>query len=176
MDINNIDYFDPLLKPRVAYRFSSFICEKSKPYQQTLENEISLKFEKITKFETLTGKESEFPDHHFDFIAYNQLLSRITWDELDLSAMYYPLEMQARLKNTDERWTLKTGNITEFTMWDDMAKQFNKEEIQKLPPLVIIVVSSCRVNKYRDIQLAATPATHYYINPQAPEVGYIYTV
>nr|GEU63127.1 ATP-dependent DNA helicase PIF1-like [Tanacetum cinerariifolium] len=29
MDINNIDYFDPLLKPQVAYRFSDFICEKN---------------------------------------------------------------------------------------------------------------------------------------------------
>ncbi|GJX62161.1 DNA helicase [Tanacetum coccineum] len=71
MDINNIDYFDSLLKLRVAYRFSNFICEKTKAYQQTLANEISLKFKKITKFKTLTWKESEFPEHHFEFIAYN---------------------------------------------------------------------------------------------------------
>ncbi|GKC29338.1 DNA helicase [Tanacetum coccineum] len=69
----------------------------------------------------------------------------------------------------------REGNITEFTMWDDMAKQFNKEDIKKLPRPIIIAVSSFRVNKYKDIQLAATPTTHYYINPRVPEAEYIYT-
>ncbi|GJR47023.1 nucleotide-binding alpha-beta plait domain-containing protein [Tanacetum coccineum] len=58
------------------------------------------------------------------------------------------------------------GNIVEFTMWDNLAKQFNKDEIEKTPPPVIIVVTSCRVTKYKDVQLAATLATHYYINPR----------
>ncbi|GJZ37686.1 DNA helicase [Tanacetum coccineum] len=71
MDINNINYFKPLLKLNVIYRFSHFICEKTKPYHQTLENPISLKFGKITTFEVLTGKESIFLEHHFEFIAYN---------------------------------------------------------------------------------------------------------
>ncbi|GJU74539.1 DNA helicase [Tanacetum coccineum] len=72
MDINNIEYFNPLLKPVTVYRFSNFICETTKPYHQTLENKVSLKFGKITRFDILTGKESEFPEHHFEFIAYNQ--------------------------------------------------------------------------------------------------------
>nr|GEV32729.1 nucleic acid-binding, OB-fold protein [Tanacetum cinerariifolium] len=161
MEINNIDYFVPLLKPRVAYRFSDFICEKTKPYQQKLANEISLKFKKITKFETLTGKESEFRDHHFKFIAYNQLPSRVPYRDKN-SKMVYPIltdylvcvrSISDVLPSGDVSMTQKyrrkvdienvKGNITEFTMWDDMAKQFKKEEIQKLPPPVIIVVSSC---------------------------------
>nr|GEW22994.1 putative reverse transcriptase domain-containing protein [Tanacetum cinerariifolium] len=68
-----------------------------------------------------------------------------------------------------------SGNILEFTMWDEVAKQFNKEEIEKLTPPVIIVVSSCRVTKYEDVQLAATPATHYYINQRTPEAEYVHT-
>nr|GEY32122.1 DNA helicase [Tanacetum cinerariifolium] len=67
------------------------------------------------------------------------------------------------------------GNILEFTMWDEVAKQFNKQEIQKLTPPIIIVVSSRRVTKYRDVQLTATPVTYYYINPQTPEAEYAYT-
>nr|GEZ75724.1 hypothetical protein [Tanacetum cinerariifolium] len=146
MDINNIDYFDPLFKPRVAYRFSDFIYKITKLYQQTLANEISLKFRKIIKFETLTGKESEFPNHHFEFISYNQLLSSVPYRDknlkmvhpilTDLSTMYYPLKMQARLKKYQRKVDIENveGNTTEFTKWDDMVKQFNKEEIQKLPP------------------------------------------
>ncbi|GJV75808.1 nucleic acid-binding, OB-fold protein [Tanacetum coccineum] len=34
---------------------------------------------------------------------------------------------------------------------------------------IIIAVSSCRVNKYRDFQLTATSATYYYLNPKIPE-------
>ncbi|GKD09836.1 DNA helicase [Tanacetum coccineum] len=67
------------------------------------------------------------------------------------------------------------GNVVEFTMWDDLAKQFNKEEIEKLSRPIIIAVSSCKVSKYRDLQLSATSATYYYINPQTPEAKYAYT-
>ncbi|GJW95982.1 nucleic acid-binding, OB-fold protein [Tanacetum coccineum] len=63
------------------------------------------------------------------------------------------------------------GNIVEFTMWDELAIQFDKIEIKKLTPLIIIVVSSCRVTKYK-----ATPSTHYYINPQTAEAQRVYIV
>nr|GEW96301.1 DNA helicase [Tanacetum cinerariifolium] len=41
------------------------------------------------------------------------------------------------------------GNVVELTMWDDLAKQFKKDEIEQLPRPIIIAVSSCRVTKYR---------------------------
>ncbi|GJU51330.1 DNA helicase [Tanacetum coccineum] len=78
--------------------------------------------------------------------------------------------------NSGQGWLRKVdienldGNVVEFTMWDVLAKLFNKEEIEKLSPPIIIVVSSCRVSKYR-----ATFATYYYINPQTPEAEYAYT-
>ncbi|GJW45431.1 hypothetical protein Tco_0074230, partial [Tanacetum coccineum] len=34
MDINNMDYFDPLLRLQSAYRISHFICKKTKPYHR----------------------------------------------------------------------------------------------------------------------------------------------
>nr|GEV96637.1 nucleic acid-binding, OB-fold protein [Tanacetum cinerariifolium] len=138
MDINNIDYFDPMLKPQVAYRFSNFICEKTKPYQQTLMNQISLKFRKITNFETLTWKKSEFPEYHFEFITHNQLPSRVPYQDENLKIVYPILTGCIRsisdvLPSGDASTTQKykrkvdienvEGNITEFTMWDELAKQ-----------------------------------------------------
>nr|GFA15933.1 hypothetical protein [Tanacetum cinerariifolium] len=164
MDVNNIDYFDPLLKPRTAYIISNFICEKTKPYQQTLENKISLRFRKITTFEVLTRKESEFPEHHFEFTAYNQLPSRVSYRDKDSKMIYLILTGCIRSisditpsgdANTGQKYRRKVdiknldGNVVEFTMWDDLAKQFKKEEIEKLPRLVIVTVSSCRVSKYK---------------------------
>ncbi|GKE35937.1 nucleic acid-binding, OB-fold protein, partial [Tanacetum coccineum] len=67
------------------------------------------------------------------------------------------------------------GNIIEFTMWDELAKQFNKYEIEKLPSPVIIAVSSCRVTRYKDVQLSSIPATHYYINPRTEAAEYAFT-
>ncbi|GJX27970.1 hypothetical protein Tco_0236049 [Tanacetum coccineum] len=61
-------------------------------------------------------------------------------------------------------------------MWDDLAKQFKKDEIEQLPCPIIIVVSSCRVSKYRDVQLETTPITFYYINPQTKEAVNAYTI
>nr|GEX98738.1 nucleic acid-binding, OB-fold protein [Tanacetum cinerariifolium] len=81
MDINNLNHFNPLLKLNAVYRFLHFNCEKTKPYHQTLENLISLNFGKITTFEVLTGKESKFLEHHFEFIAYNQLASRVPYQD-----------------------------------------------------------------------------------------------
>nr|GEU61563.1 DNA helicase [Tanacetum cinerariifolium] len=40
MDVNNTDYFNPLLRGGTIYKFFNFICEDTKPYLQTLENKI----------------------------------------------------------------------------------------------------------------------------------------
>nr|GEX52641.1 helitron helicase-like domain-containing protein [Tanacetum cinerariifolium] len=130
---------------------------------KTLENKISLKFGKITSFHALPEKQSEFSKHHFEFVAYNQLSSRVSYRD-ENSNIVYPM-LTGNIY----------GNVVEFAMWDDLAKQFNKEEIEKLSRPIIIAVSSCRVSKYRDLQLSATFATYYYINPETPEAEYAYT-
>ncbi|GJV89430.1 DNA helicase [Tanacetum coccineum] len=152
---------------------------------------LCLKFGKITTFEVLTCKESEFPEHHFEFIAYNQLASRVPYQDENSKTIYLILTRCICSigdvtpfgdANTGQKYLRKVeienldGNILEFTIWDEVAKQFNKQEIQKLTPPIIIAVSSCRVTKYRDVQLTATPATYYYINPRTPEAEYAYTV
>ncbi|GJZ67944.1 DNA helicase [Tanacetum coccineum] len=88
-------------------------------YQQTLENQISLRFGKITVFEPLPWKESEFPYHHFKLISYYQLPSRVPYRD-ENSKLIYPI--------------------------------------------------------LTDVQLSATPVTHYYINPQTTKAQRVYTV
>ncbi|GJS75547.1 DNA helicase [Tanacetum coccineum] len=186
MDVNNTNYFNPLLQMQMVYRITNFTCENTKPYLQTLENKISLKFGKITSFHALPEKQSEFPEHHFEFVAYNQLSSRVPYLDENSKTVYPRLTDYLGCirsisditpfgnANTGQGWFRKVdienldGNVVEFTMWDDLAKQFNKEEIEKLSRPIIIAVSSCKVSKYRDLQLSATSATYYYINPQTP--------
>ncbi|GKF64008.1 hypothetical protein Tco_0187456 [Tanacetum coccineum] len=57
--------------------------------------------------------------------------------------------------------------------WD----KFDMDEYEKLQKPVIIAVSSAWANKrYGELQLSATSATHYYLNPKILEVDYILSV
>ncbi|GKA99883.1 nucleic acid-binding, OB-fold protein [Tanacetum coccineum] len=72
--------------------------------------------------------------------------------------------------STDSRKQNKSAlNIIEFTLWDQMAEHCAQADLEKMEQPVIIAVSFCRISKYRDYQLAATPATYYYLNPNIPE-------
>ena len=42
-----------------------------------------------------------------------------------------------------------SGNVVEFTMWNEMADEFEKADLDTMEQPIIIAVSSCRVSKYR---------------------------
>ncbi|GJY51126.1 DNA helicase [Tanacetum coccineum] len=44
MALKDVDYFDQKLQIHMAYRISNFLCEATSRYQQTLENQTSLRF------------------------------------------------------------------------------------------------------------------------------------
>ncbi|GJV25655.1 DNA helicase [Tanacetum coccineum] len=82
-----------------------------------------------------------FPEHHFNFIAYNEVADR--------------------------------ANVSGAPLTD----KFDMDEYEKLQKPVIIAVSSAWANKrYGELQLSATSATHYYLNPNIQEVDYILSV
>ncbi|KAI3506011.1 hypothetical protein L1887_28364 [Cichorium endivia] len=55
--------------------------------------------------------------------------------------------------------------MVQFTMWDAMARSFDKECYDSIPKSVMIDVTSCH-----ELQLSATQATYYYLNPNIEEV------
>ncbi|GKB39653.1 DNA helicase [Tanacetum coccineum] len=61
-----------------------------------------------------------------------------------------------------------------FTIWDDVASKFGMEAYGLMEKPVVIAASSCWVtSKYGGLQLTATTATHYSLNPNIPEVDNI---
>nr|GEV59004.1 DNA helicase [Tanacetum cinerariifolium] len=63
------------------------------------------------------------------------------------------------------------GDVVELTLWDGMAKAFNKREFEIMVGPIIFAVSSCKVSEYNNrLQLLGTSATHYYFNPEIPEL------
>nr|GEX04809.1 DNA helicase [Tanacetum cinerariifolium] len=86
--------------------------------------------------------DDSFPEHYFEFIAYN--------------------EVHDRANANDPRLT---------------AEKFDMHEYAQMPkPVVIAVSSTWATTKYGALQINATPATYYYLNPNIPEVHHILNV
>ncbi|GJS44874.1 DNA helicase [Tanacetum coccineum] len=113
----DMDYFDQKLKIHMAYRISNFLCEATSRYQQTLENQTSLRFGKYTKFKTISAM--TFPHHYFQFTSYNQLASKLP--KLDSnSKMQYPILT-----------AIKNPNMEELTE-DEITNKFPDEHLMIL--------------------------------------------
>ncbi|GJT77618.1 DNA helicase [Tanacetum coccineum] len=69
MALKDTDYFYAKLEMHMAYRISNFSCEATSRFQQTLENETSLRFSKYKNFDSIPT--TTFPHHYFRFISYN---------------------------------------------------------------------------------------------------------
>nr|GEV23946.1 DNA helicase [Tanacetum cinerariifolium] len=105
MGLLDANYFDQLLQLQKAYQFTSFSCEPTDKWERTLPTKTSLIFGRFLQVQEIPCV--EFPEHYFNFAAYNELQDRLT------------------AKNP-----ILTG-----------------------------------------IQLSATSATHYYLNPNIPETN-----
>ncbi|GKB71935.1 hypothetical protein Tco_0933347 [Tanacetum coccineum] len=74
MDLKGTEYFDQLLQLNNAYRISCFWCTDTKKWQQTLDNKTTLNFGRYTSIEPIAN--DPFPEHYFNFIAYNEVQSK----------------------------------------------------------------------------------------------------
>ncbi|GJY33605.1 DNA helicase [Tanacetum coccineum] len=162
MALKDTDYFDAKIEMRKDYQISNFSCEATNRFQQTLENETSIRFGKYTNslflvrfLQPAAIKATKTRLHWENTIADDNSLSLAisltTLDALDQLAISIVMETQIQDKASGEKLKLKTSNI------HSMEKP------------VIIAISSCRVSKYTDYQLSASLATYYYLNPKIPE-------
>ncbi|PWA75614.1 nucleic acid-binding, OB-fold protein [Artemisia annua] len=155
--------------------------------QQTLENKTPLLVTRFTKFDPIppTG----FPNHYFRFVSYNRLPYKVV-DPEDKARKEYPIltdyigcyiqsgEKEEWGNPNKDQIVLRrieiqnlNRNSIELTLWDDLGENFPKEKIDALEKPVIMAVSSCKVTRFRNnLQLASTPATYYYIDPDIPEL------
>ncbi|PWA55286.1 hypothetical protein CTI12_AA427830 [Artemisia annua] len=64
------------------------------------------------------------------------------------------------------------NNVVMFTLWNEKADNFKEDEYSQMRQLVILVVSSCYLKTFGgQIQLSATSATSYYLNPPVEEAA-----
>ncbi|GJZ35269.1 DNA helicase [Tanacetum coccineum] len=187
MGVQNTSYFSSLLQLGSAYRITNFICIPTSNFQQTLETKTTLRFGKLTNFDSIPS--NAFPAHYFSFVPYNQLEYKIHTKNNPMEFKRYPtltdyIGCLTRVNNEQDVGSVNAtqstirkldienlnGEVIELTLWDDMARNFDKQAYLSMEKPVIIAVSSCKVNKYGAIQLSGTPATHYYFNPEIPGI------
>nr|GEX43145.1 DNA helicase [Tanacetum cinerariifolium] len=75
MDSKDTEYFDQLLQLHITYRITGFSCEQTLPWERTLDNPTSLTFGKCISVQEIPN--TDFPEHYFNFVAYNELPSKV---------------------------------------------------------------------------------------------------
>ncbi|GKB13505.1 hypothetical protein Tco_0847428 [Tanacetum coccineum] len=75
-ELNSKDYNKTIevIVHHKVYRISGFSCEETNPWEKTLNNDTSLIFEKFIHTQEVSNL--GFPEHYFDFGAYNELAPR----------------------------------------------------------------------------------------------------
>ncbi|PWA53637.1 nucleic acid-binding, OB-fold protein [Artemisia annua] len=142
--------FDAKLQVNSCYKIVGFGSKKTDKWQRTLPNKITLLLGKYTQFTPIEAR--GFPLHHFNFAAYNEIGHR-----------------------ADSRDSILTAVTLTFTVWNEMATAFDVNKCAGMEQPVIIAISSCWADVHfaGKLQLSATPATSYYLNPDVLKADHI---
>ncbi|GJY46764.1 nucleic acid-binding, OB-fold protein, partial [Tanacetum coccineum] len=127
---------------------------------------------------------TNFPEHYFNFASYNELPARLHLKNTLLTDYIGYIQGVSILRTSGNAIGNRThrrmidienlsGNIIRLTLWHEKALTFNVQEYEAMEKPVIIAVSSCLVKQFNGLQLSATSATHYYLNPNIPETYHI---
>ncbi|GKA85570.1 hypothetical protein Tco_0807224 [Tanacetum coccineum] len=120
-----------------------------------------------------------FPEHYFNFVAYNEVQSKA--DVKDATLTDY-IGCTHRISDLiiagDATRSRMTRQITNTQNLENLHGCIHRNaETGGYSCSVVIPVSSTWVTtRYEGLQLTATPATHYYLNPDISEVHHILSV
>ncbi|GJV43117.1 nucleic acid-binding, OB-fold protein [Tanacetum coccineum] len=156
MDLKDTDHFDELLQLNNAYRISRFLCRRTKIWDRTLPNETTLVFGRYTSIIPISN--TDFPEHHFNFIAYNEVNERANISGaplIDYIGCIYrisnPIISGNAMASRRTRRIIDIQNLDginlPFLIWGEMAEKFDINEYAKMQKPVIIALSSAWASK-----------------------------
>ncbi|GJY96377.1 DNA helicase [Tanacetum coccineum] len=163
MDLDQMDCFDELLRLNEAHRISHFICRATRSWDRTLPNPTTLLFGRYTNITPISN--ANFPEHYFNFTAYNEVNARADTSGAPLSdyiGCIYRISNPiisgnaTRMRRTRRIIDIQNldGIILPFVNWGEMAEGFDMDEYSKLQQPVIIAASSgWSTKKYGDTQI-----------------------
>ncbi|PWA88207.1 helitron helicase-like domain-containing protein [Artemisia annua] len=171
--------FEGRLQVGGCYKIERFGFKRTDNWQRTLNNPITLLFGRYTQVTPI--EDQGFPEHYFNFIAYNEIGQRADTRDYTLTDYIGIIRDIGQIREFGDPTTNRVlrrnidvqnlnGNVLTFTIWNEMAMDFPLQLLSELSRPVIIAVSSCWARRFGGgLQLSATPATHYYLNPNIEE-------
>ncbi|PWA42991.1 nucleic acid-binding, OB-fold protein [Artemisia annua] len=175
--------FDSRLQLGSCYKIEHFGYKRTENWQRTLNNPLTLLFGRYTQVVPI--QDEGFPDHYFNFAAYNELGRRADTKDYTLTDYIGTIRNIGHIREFGDPTTNRilrrnveiqnlNGNVVTFTIWNEMAADFPLHTLTQMEQPVIIAVSSCWVRRFSGgLQLSATPTTYYYLNPSVEEAGQI---
>ncbi|PWA43134.1 caffeic acid 3-O-methyltransferase [Artemisia annua] len=151
--------FDSGLQIGSCYKIEWFGCKGTENWQRTLNNPITLLFGRYT---LVTPIENDgFADHYFNFIAYNKIGQRADTRDYALTDYIGIIRSIGHIKESGDPTTNRilqrnidiqnlNGNVLTFTMWNEMASNFQLETLGELEQPVVIAVSSCWARRFSE--------------------------
>ncbi|GJW79427.1 DNA helicase [Tanacetum coccineum] len=175
MGLRDAEYIDQPFELRKAYRFTGFSCEPTDNWEQTLPTEITLIFGRFLQAEEIAA--TDFPEHYFNFVAYNKLSDRLVARNPILTVV----TQLASLFGTKWHGTLMYTNTTQWKSRSLLLSvhvtttttMVHPPTIVRLFRLLYILANLKPVPLDTRPQLSGTSATHYYFNPSIPETQLI---
>ncbi|PWA73449.1 nucleic acid-binding, OB-fold protein [Artemisia annua] len=179
----DVKQFDAKLQLDTCYQIQAYGCKRTDKWQRTLENDITLLFGKYTQVTEI--QDAGFPKHYFNFAAYNQVGQRADSRDSILTDYIGILRDVGNIRESGDSMTNRisrrnieiqnlNGNTITLTLWNEQAIGFPVNLSREIEQPVIIAVSSCWAKRFGGgIQLSATPATCYYLNPEIAETDHI---
>ncbi|PWA68283.1 nucleic acid-binding, OB-fold protein [Artemisia annua] len=166
-----------------CYRIQGYGCKRTDNWQRTLDNKVTLLFERYTQVAPI--QDEGFQKHYFSFAAYNEVCRRADTREpilTDYIGMIRNIggirEFGDATTNIISRRNIEiqnlNGNTLMLTLWNELATGFPITTLEDMEQPVIIAASSCWAKRHAGtIQLSSTPATAIYINPEVVEADHI---
>ncbi|GKC51485.1 hypothetical protein Tco_1074230 [Tanacetum coccineum] len=154
---------------------TSFSCEPTNNWERTLPTEVTLIFGRFLQAEEIAA--TDFPEHYFNFVAYNKLSDRLAARNPILTVV----TQLASLFGTKWHGTLMYTNTTQWKSRSLLLSvhvtttttMVHPPTIVRLFRLLYILANLKPVPLDTRPQLSGTSATHYYFNPSIPETQLI---
>ncbi|XP_071731916.1 replication protein A 70 kDa DNA-binding subunit B-like isoform X2 [Rutidosis leptorrhynchoides] len=152
------DFLGNLMHLNQIYMIANFSCNATARWEKVLPGPTTLSFDRNTTFEHLP--QADFPEHYFQFVAYNQLRTRIPntnvladfigcIDRLEDPVVMGDVNRNQLVRRTIDLTNLN-GNTLQVTLWNELATAFDAETYDTMEKPVILAVSSCRPKVFRD--------------------------
>nr|GEZ60221.1 nucleic acid-binding, OB-fold protein [Tanacetum cinerariifolium] len=119
------------------------------PWERTLENSTALIFGKFIDVQQIPN--SDFPEHYFNFAAYNELAARADVRNAILTDYIGRIQVVSGIHTSEDVTTNRTrwriidiqnisGNTISLALWHEMAVNFNVREYEAMEKPVVIAL------------------------------------